>query len=151
MILNHPRYVALVHPVLFTFRRVTYTLAIIFLAKFALFGVWVVLAFTMLMLIFGVMEHQWKDSLINSQNITNEIITYMVCIFLLLFNNFVSTEMRHTLGYILIGLISIFLVYNGVIMLRKVTKLIQLLIKRWVLHHRYICLVKQVKKAQRKT
>ncbi len=91
LILNHPRHVALVQPILFTMRRVVYTLAIVFLAKYALFGVWVVLAFTMLMLIFGVTEHQWKDSLINSQNITNEIITYMVCMFLLLFNNFVST------------------------------------------------------------
>ena len=35
-------------------------------------------------------------------------------------------------------------------MLRKVTKLIQMLIKRWVLHKRYLSLLMQVKRARQK-
>ena len=68
---------------------------------------------------------------VNHQNVFNELATYVTCIFLLLFNGFVDTRTRYGLGYCLIGVISIFLVYNGIIMLRKVTRLWWLLIKKW--------------------
>ena len=53
-----------------------------------------------------------------------------------MFNGFVDAMTRHNLGYVLIGIISIFLVYNGIIMLRKVTKLCLLLLRKWRVHRR---------------
>lgn len=50
---------------------------------------------------------------------------------LLLFNNFVPLYTREAIGYFMIGIISVFLVYNGVIMLRKVTRLVWLLLIKW--------------------
>jgi len=148
--LNHPRNVALVHPLLYTLRRVVYALAIVFLAGYPLFGVWIVLSCTLVMIAFGLLEHPWKDPLINAQNIKNEFMTYLVCIFLLLFNGFVSTWTRHMLGFALIGLISIFIVYNGVIMMRRVTRLIKLIIKKWTIYFRYLSLLKEAHKISSK-
>ena len=119
---------------MFALRRVLYALSIVLLAQHALFGVWMLLGGTMLMLAFAVTEVPWNDSIINVQHIFNELVTYLTCIFLLLFNGFVDAQMRHGLGYILIGIISIFLVYNGIIMLRKVSKLCQLLLRKWRVH-----------------
>ena len=56
--------------------------------------------------------------------------------FLLLFNGFVGPRMRLNLGYVLIGLISIFLVYNGIIMLLRITRLCVLLLRKWRVHRR---------------
>jgi len=108
---------------MFTLRRILYALAIVFLADYPLFGVWIVLGGTLCMLIFAMTEMPWRDPLVNNQHIFNELMTYLLCICLLLFNSFVAIQTRTLLGYGLIGLVSVFLVYNGVIMLRKVTRI----------------------------
>ena len=132
--LNHPRNVALVHPVMFSIRRIIYALSIVLLAQYALFGVWILLVGTLFMLAFAITEWPWNDVVINLQHIFNEVVTYFVCIFLLCFNSYLDAQMRYNLGYMLIGIVSIFLVYNGVIMLRKVSKLCQMLLKKWRVH-----------------
>jgi len=83
------------------------------------------------MLAFAFTENPWREPIINHQNVFNEIITYSVCMLLLLFNGFVDTRTRYGLGYCLIGTISIFIVYNGIIMMRKVTRLWWLLLLKW--------------------
>ena len=121
---------------MFAFRRIFYALAIVLLGSYPLFGVWILLAGTVAMIALAVTEHPWEHPIINHQHIFNEFVTYFLCIFLLLFNGFVGPRMRLNLGYVLIGLISIFLVYNGVIMLMKITRLCQLLLRKWRVHRR---------------
>ena len=54
--LNHPRNVAIIHPLMFTIRRIVYALSIVLLAKYPLFGVWILLGGTILMIAFAVTE-----------------------------------------------------------------------------------------------
>ena len=129
--LNHPRNVALLHPVMFTIRRLVYALSIVTLSNYPLFGVWLMMIGTCIMLAFALTEMPWRDPLVNNQHIFNELMTYFVCIILLLFNAHVPTNTRITLGYGLIAIITIFLVYNGLIIVRKVTRLGQLMILKW--------------------
>lgn len=42
------------------------------------------------MLTFAVTELPWRDPINNHQHIFNESVTYLVCIFLILFNGFVD-------------------------------------------------------------
>ena len=132
--MNHPRNVALIHPLMFSVRRIIYALSIVLLAQYALFGAWILLVGTILMLAFAITEMPWNDPVINAQHIFNEITTYIVCIFLLLFNNYLDAYTRHNLAYVLVGFVTIFLVYNGIMMLRKVTKLILLIFRKWRMH-----------------
>ena len=122
---------------MFTLRRLVYALAIVFLASHSLFGVWVVLFGTLVMLVYALTEAPWRDPLISNQHLFNEVVTYLVCIFLLVFNNYVSAATRNYLGYTLICIISIFLVYNGVIMMRRVCRLGLLLLEKWRIRRRH--------------
>ena len=148
--LNHPRNVALVHPLMFTMRRVIYALVIVFLADTPLIGVWLVMLSTMIMLSFAVTEHPWKDAVINTQHTFNEVVTYFVCVYLLLFNGFIPAETRLTLGYSLIALITVFLVYNGVIMTRKIYRLMKLLMIKYIIHKRQRALKLEALKVNKK-
>lgn len=94
-------------------------------------GVWLLMAGTLLMLLVAITEDIWVEPLNNHQHIFNESVTYLVCVVLLLFSGIVDARTRNNLGFLLIGLISIFLVYNGVLMLRKVTRLSMLLLTKW--------------------
>lgn len=122
---------AVIHPLMFTLRRISYALAIVLLPAYSLFGVWTLLCGTLLMLAFAMTEAPWRDEINNHQHIFNEFITYIVCIFLVLFNGYLDAQTRHELGYTLVAIISIYIVYNGIIMLRKITKLCQLLVRKW--------------------
>ena len=64
--LNHPRNVALLHPLMFTIRRLVYTLSIMLLADYQLYGVWLLMLGTCIMLIFAVTEMPWRDPLMNN-------------------------------------------------------------------------------------
>ena len=63
--LNHPRNVALIHPIMFVVRRIVYALSIVLLENYTLYGVWILMLGTLLMLTFAVTEMPWKDPLIN--------------------------------------------------------------------------------------
>lgn len=108
---------AVVHPIMFTVRRIVYAISIVFIATLPLLGVWLMLFGTLAMLAYTLLEWQWKDKVINMQHIFNETMTYIVCVFLLLFTNFVGTLTRLALGYYLMGFFACFLVFNSVIML----------------------------------
>mmetsp|Transcript_288 Transcript_288/g.395 ORF Transcript_288/g.395 Transcript_288/m.395 type:complete len:90 (+) Transcript_288:4484-4753(+) len=88
--MNHPRNVAIVHPLMFTLRRIIYALSIVLIPTVPLLGVWLMLVGTLVMLAYALTEWQWRSKLINSQHVFNEVITYLVCIYLLLFTNFVK-------------------------------------------------------------
>ena len=141
--LNHPRNVAVIHPLMYTTRRIVYSLSIVLLANYPLFGVWILLGGTICMIAYAVTEMPWRDSIINHQHIFNEFMTYFICIFLLLFNGFVDARTRYNLGYLLIAVVTIFLFYNGILMMRKVTKLIKLLLRKWRVHRQQRSLMRE--------
>ena len=116
---------------MFAIRRLVYALSIVFMARMPMCGVWLLMAGTLLMLLVAITEDIWVEPLNNHQHIFNESVTYLMCVVLLLFSGFVDARSRNNLGFLLIGLISIFLVYNGVLMLRKVTRLSKLLLTKW--------------------
>lgn len=116
---------------MFAIRRLVYALSIVFMARLPMCGVWLLMAGTLLMLLVAITEDIWVEPLNNHQHIFNESVTYLVCVVLLLFSGIVDARTRNNLGFLLIGLISIFLVYNGVLMLRKVTRLSMLLLTKW--------------------
>ena len=63
--INHARNVAIVHPLMFTLRRVIYAISIVLIATLPLLGVWVMLAGTLVMLAYVLTEWQWKARIIN--------------------------------------------------------------------------------------
>lgn len=144
--LNHPRNVALVFPVLDTMRRLIYALSIVFLADVPLVGVWILLGGTLGMLVFAMTELPWKQPIINQQYIFNEVMTYIICVILLISNGYIPAEMRFSLGYLIIGVISVFLVYNGIFMLRKVTRLLRLLFRKWRYHKKRLSLYAEARR-----
>ena len=117
LIMNHPRNVAIVHPLMFTIRRIIYALIIVFMFKAKLLGTWIMLLGTLAMLAYVFVEWQWKSRVINAQHIYNEITMYIVCIHLLMFTNFVNGVTRVFFGYLLIGVFISFLIYNAILML----------------------------------
>lgn len=128
--LNHPRNVAVVHPIMFLFRRIFYALSIVMLASVPLLSSFVFMLGTLGMLIYALSEFQWRDSSVNQQHIVDEIFTYILSVFLLLFTNVVDANVRINLGYALIGLFIVYVVYNIVMMLRFLVWRIKLLLKR---------------------
>ena len=114
---NHARNVAVVHPLMYAVRRIIYAMTIVFLPHLRLLGPWIMLVGTLAMLAYVLTEWQWRAMLINHQHILNEVVTYLVCVYLLLFTNFVSGTTRVALGYLLLGIFVCFLVYNAIIML----------------------------------
>ena len=77
---------------MFTVRRIFYALAIVLLHSCKVIGTWFLLFGTIVMLAYSLTEWQWKSSLINSQHVFNEVITYLVCLYLLLYTNFVTVS-----------------------------------------------------------
>ena len=128
--LNHPRNVAVVHPIMFLFRRIFYALSIVLLADVPLLSSFIFMLAAFGMLMYALSEFQWRDPYVNQQHIVDEIFTYILAVFLLLFTNFVNAEVRMNLGYALIGLFIAYVIYNLVMMLRFLTWRIKLLLKR---------------------
>ena len=63
--LNHAKNVAIVHPLMFTLRRIFYALTIVLIPTLPLLGVWIMLVGTLLMLAYVLTEWQWKARIIN--------------------------------------------------------------------------------------
>ena len=62
---NHVRNVAIIHPLMFLFRRLIYALVIIFMNDVIIWPVFIVMGSCLAMLAYALSEHQWKDRAIN--------------------------------------------------------------------------------------
>lgn len=133
---NHARNVGIVHPLMFTLRRIIYALSIVFIPNAPILGVWIMLIGTLIMLAYALTEWQWKAKIINHQHIFNECITYCVCIYLLMFTNFVNGSTRVLLGYLLLAFFVCFIAYNTIIMLLYLFHNIKLCFKRFITIYR---------------
>ena len=131
---NHPRNVAVVHPLMFMARRIIFALMIVYMDKVEIWNVLLFMACTLIMLAYTLSEHQWKSYVINYQHIFNECTLYIVSVLLLCFNNFLGPEMRYMMGFVLIALVFIFVVYNTIIMLLYSCKIFIYIIRRLYLH-----------------
>lgn len=114
---NHERNAAVVHPLMFMIRRIVFALVIVFMDEIMYWGVLVVMFSCLLMLAYVLHEQQWQDRIINRQHTFNEIITYILCVLLLLYSNFVEAKTRDMLGFVLIGICFLFVIVNTIIII----------------------------------
>ena len=89
---NHEHNAATVYPILFVLRRVIYSLVIVFLINDMqpFFGALILIMTTLFMLIFVAIEGQWESKTLNTQELINEFIFYVLCISLLCFAGVIS-------------------------------------------------------------
>ena len=97
------------------------------------------------MLAYVLSENQWKDKIINNQHIFNESTLYILSVHMLLFSNYLSPFMRYCMGFVLITIVFIFVVYNTIIMLLFSCKLMILIIRRAYYRRRHRHLRGEVK------
>ena len=123
-------------------RRIIYALVIIFMDEIMIWGVIIVMTCCHIMLAYAFSEYQWQDTLINQQHIVDEITIYILCVLLLFFSNQVSSQMRVLLGYILIGIVFAYVIYNTIVILIYSLRIMWLYIKRIFIQ----CRRKRIKK-----
>ena len=62
---NHPRNVAVVHPLMYMARRIIFAFMIVFMDKVELWNVVLFIACTLTMLAYALSENQWRSRVIN--------------------------------------------------------------------------------------
>ena len=127
---NHPRNVAVVHPLMYMARRIIFAFMIVFMDKVEFWNVLLFIACTFTMLAYALAEHQWKSHVINYLHIFNECTLYFVSVLLLLYSNFLDAEKRFSMGLVLISAVFIFVVYNTIIILLYSFKIFILIVRR---------------------
>ena len=129
--LNHPHNVAIAHPLAFLLRRVLFAFVIVFMPSQPQIGAVLLLMTCVGMLCFVLTEDYWKDRIITQQHIVNEIAFYFVCISLVLCSGMVAHPIvKISIGWTLIGAISLTMLYNITIMAVCSVKFSKLLIKK---------------------
>lgn len=63
---NHPRNVAVIHPLMFFLRRIILACIIVFLDEIPLVGTWIFMACSLTMLAYVLTEQQWSDKIITN-------------------------------------------------------------------------------------
>ena len=111
-------------------RRIIYALVIVFMDKVMYYGVFIVMLSCLAMLAFACTEHQWKDRIINYQHIFDECTIYIICLILLCYSSFVTSEMRWLLGWVLIGICFVYVIFNTIVIIYYALCLMWLFIKR---------------------
>ena len=96
--MNHPRHVAIIHPLCFLGQRVILSIVIVFMAKIPAFGLHLFLTTCLFSFGYGLSEHQWQDSIINSQYLFNEAMIYIISILLVTFGIWVNPQAREYFG-----------------------------------------------------
>ena len=67
----------------------------------------------------------------------NEVTIYVLCVLLLVFNNFISADTRYLLGFILIGICFAYVVYNTIVIVVYSLRILWVYLRRiYVLCHR---------------
>ncbi len=100
------------------------------MSNITIWGVLIFMTMTLITLGYILSEQPWKDRIINRQHIFNECTLYILSVMMLLFSNFVEPEMRYMIGFFLISIVFIFLVYNFLIMMLFSCNLLILVIRR---------------------
>ena len=136
--MNHPHNVALIHPVAFVLRRILFALVILFMTSQTqvFFGAFLLQLTCLFMGIMIVMEMQWQDGLINVQHFVNEVFLYLFCVSMMLFTGVLEQSRQSVaLGWLLIGLCCIMIIYNLAVILVDTLSFLHLLYKRYYSRH----------------
>lgn len=115
---------------MFVLRRIIFAVAIVFMDQVPIWGTLIFMGMTLIMLGYALSEYQWKEKVINHQHIFNECTLYLLSVLMLMFNSYVQPEMRYILGFILITVVFIFVIYNIIIMLLFSCKLLILIVRK---------------------
>ena len=115
---------------MFLTRRLIYALVIVFMDEYMLLGVYVIMVSSLIMLAYALAEHQWNEMIINHQHIFDECVIYAICLLLLCFSSFVNALTRWTIGYLLMGLCFVYVMFNTIVIIYYSLSLIGLYIKR---------------------
>ena len=142
---NHPHNVAVIHPLMFLTRRIIYALVIVFMDQVPFWGVIIFMYMTLIMLAYALSEQQWKARIINQQHWFNESTLYLLSVLMLCFSDFLSPLMRYGLGFVLITIVFIFVIYNVIIMLLCSCNFFILIIRKQYYKRKRRILRKEVK------
>ena len=127
---NSPHNVALIHPLMFMMRRILFAVCIVFLDEVEVLSSVIFMYMTLTMLAYVLTEQQWQYGVINNQHIFNEIVLYILSLLMLCFTNWLSPLVRYSIGFVMITVVLIFVIYNIIIMLLFACKLMILNVRR---------------------
>ena len=128
---NHPHNAAIVHPLAFLLRRVIYAVIIIFMFDRPFAGSLILMGMSLAFLCYVLCEAQWEDNLMNQQHIVNEVVLY-ICLVLvfILCDTVVSEYQQKIVGWLLISLIIVTVIYNVCIVAIYVAHHFKILLQR---------------------
>ena len=107
-------------------------------------GLFLYMGYTLFMLTYTCLEHQWKDPVLNWQQIGNEATLYFFCLFLVYCSiSETSVESRFSLGYVFIGVFLVWVCVNFTVIIWQALKFVKQLMKRsyYRLNHRKLAIV----------
>lgn len=89
------------------------------------------MGYTLFMLTYTCVENQWKNPVLNWQQIGNESTLYLFCLFLVYYSiSETSVESRFTLGYVSIGVFFVWVCVNFAVIIWQALKFVKQLMKR---------------------
>ena len=141
---NHPHSAAVVHPLIFLLRRIVYSAIVLFMIKLPMIGAYLLAMVCVGMLAYIIVEKQWEDSIISWQHLINEIALYLVLIAVVASSLPLSSGMVSPVGWYMIVLFLLTLIFNMVIIAYLAISHLRLLIKRH--RHRLISCLKRKEK-----
>ena len=111
---------ALIYPFLFILRRIVFMISVIFMAHFTWSQIAINFASSFTMVIYFGFVWPFESHGITKLEIFNEIITILLCYFMLCFTDWVpKAELRYAIGWIFIIVISLHLGFHLVILLNN--------------------------------
>ena len=139
--LNHPRAVAITHPLFFLLRRVSIIIAIALFVKQEyrlLSGLTTFIMTTLISLIFTAHEQPWKSGLVNHQSVISEMLIYSIALFAVCSRgNFADgASVLRNVDMLILAFVTTYLTLNAIILLSKLVHSIKLTYRR--LHNKYI-------------
>lgn len=128
-----PRNASVVQPLAFILRRLIYACAICMIpAKLSYIGILAISATCILMGAFVISEKPWRHEERNRQYLVNEILLYVIIMMSMLFTHrAVHGKAADILGWVMIGVIFVFIAYNFLEMVLECLKKTALLYKRF--------------------
>ena len=130
---NHPLNASVVHPLLFLLRRILFAIIIVGVSQERmLISAFMMLYMTLAMLLIAATALPWTNMLINGQHIVNECVFYTICASIVALTGAITEVKQSTLlGWMLVGLVSMLIIFNLVVVTYDMLSYIKLLLIRY--------------------
>ena len=118
---------------MFVLRRIVYSFVIVFMIddNNPFFGTLILTLTSLLMLMFVSIEAYWESRMLNVQEIVNESVFYTLCLGLICFTDVLNeTKELIALGWLIIGLVLLLMLFNVVIICYDLSIYLRLLCRR---------------------